>query len=81
MNGAPLGAASHPTRRDLTVHLVPIPPGVFHCIGNLSDTPFVLQNYPTEYYNLEDEGRVPFASHPIPSLGRGFDWNLVHRTP
>lgn len=64
---------------DLTGHLVPIPPGVLHCIGNLGAEPFLLQNFPTELYNPSDEGRVPFASKPIADLGQPFAWELVER--
>ncbi|HXY47352.1 MAG TPA: hypothetical protein VEK13_05605 [Thermoplasmata archaeon] len=73
---AATGASSEPPS-----FLVPIPPGVLHCIGNLSSEPFVLQNFPTELYNPQDEGRVPFAELPIPSLGRPFSWDLVPRPP
>ncbi len=71
------GAAAAGARQ---TYLVPIPPGVYHCIGNLSDQPFVLVNFPTELYNASDEGRVPFATLPIPSLGRPFRWDEVPRT-
>lgn len=63
------------------IHLVPIPPGVLHCIGNLSPEPFLLQNYPTELYNPADEGRVPFTSMPANRLGGPFDWSRVKRSP
>ncbi len=66
-------------RREIVTYLVPIPPGVYHCIGNLSTELFVLQNYPTEFFTPSDEGRVPFADQPIPSLGSPFSWNLVDR--
>jgi dTDP-4-dehydrorhamnose 3,5-epimerase len=80
MAGADLARASHATKRDLVTYLVPIPPGVYHCIGNLSAAPFVLQNYPTEYYSPDDEGRVPFAEQVVASLGRPFAWDLVRRS-
>ena len=67
--------------RELTTHLVPIPPGVLHCIGNLGAEPFLLQNFPTELYSPSDEGRVPFASVSVPALGRPFAWELVTRSP
>ena len=82
MIGAPVratGGAEPPS--EFTRYLVPIPPGVLHCIGNLSSEPFVLENFPTELYNPEDEGRVPFADLSIPSIGRPFSWNLVARSP
>jgi len=79
MAGVPARAAGHPTKRDSTTYLVPIPPGVCHCIGNLGEEPFVLQNYPTEYYSAADEGRVLFDSLIVPSLGRPFSWDLVRR--
>ncbi|HLY77552.1 MAG TPA: hypothetical protein VKT21_06670, partial [Thermoplasmata archaeon] len=82
MRGAPLSAVSFSPPRDLETHLVTIPPGVLHCIGNLSAEPFLLQNYPTELYNPADEGRIPFVSRRIPELGQGFEWSLVdRRTP
>ncbi len=80
MCGAPIaGLASPGGRADRTTHLVTIPIGVYHCIGNLHATdPFVLQNYPTRLYDAADEGRVPFAEAPIASLGgRPFAWELV----
>ena len=80
MVGASAKAPAHVPPRDLPGYLVPIPPGVLHCIGNLSSEPFLLQNFPTELYNPADEGRVPFASQPIPSLGGPFGWDRVQRT-
>ncbi len=62
-------------------HVVTIPPGVLHCIGNLSSDPFLLQNFPTELYDPGDEGRVPFVDLRIPSLGRTFSWDLVAGNP
>jgi len=70
-------AAAEPTAS--TIHLVPIPPGVYHCIGNVGVHPFVLQNFPTELYDPGDEGRVPFTEAPIASLGGPFGWPLVER--
>lgn len=70
--------APAPSRGETESYLVPIPPGVLHCIGNLSDHPFLLQNFPTELYNPSDEGRVPFADLPLPALGgRSFSWSTV----
>lgn len=63
-----------------TTFLVPIPPGVLHCVGNLSDSPFLLQNYPTELYNPTDEGRVPFRGVRVAALDGPFDWSEVART-
>lgn len=81
MQGAsPSDPGFHP-RRDVETYLVTIPPGVLHCIGNLSDEPFLLQNYPTEFYNPADEGRIPFSDRVVPQLGRGFEWRLVNRQP
>jgi dTDP-4-dehydrorhamnose 3,5-epimerase-like enzyme len=77
MTGAPLGAPGHRERRDLISSLVPIPPGVYHCIGNLSPHPYLLVNFPTELYNAEDEGRVPFTEVPVRALGGPFSWELV----
>ena len=77
MAGTSIREAAHASRRDLTTYLVPIPPGVYHCIGNLSEELFVLQNYPTEFFNPADEGRVPFVDQLIPSLDRSFAWDLI----
>ena len=79
MTGAFRDSVASPRPRDFTTYLVPIPPGVLHCIGNLGTEPFLLQNFPTELYNAADEGRVPFESLPIPALGRPYDWSLVER--
>lgn len=68
-----------PSPGDSAGFLVPIPPGVLHCIGNLGAEPFLLQNFPTELYNPSDEGRVPFVSKPIAELGTPFSWELVER--
>lgn len=79
MTGVPLSTAAASPKRDVTTYLVPIPPGVNHVIGNLSTAPFVLQNFPTEYYDPADEGRVPFVEQSIPALDRPFSWDLVPR--
>ncbi len=82
MVGAPYSEARRANPSDeIPSYLVPIPPGVLHCIGNLSAEPFVLQNFPTELYNPKDEGRVPFSELSIPALGRSFSWDLVARSP
>jgi len=81
MLGAPSETPSDPSRVRTTTCLVPVPPGVLHCIGNLGTEPFLLQNFPTELYNPSDEGRVPFSSLPVESLKGPFSWSLVgHRT-
>ena len=79
--GVPYDAASSPAAHTVPAALVPIPPGVLHCIGNLSDRPFVLQNFPTELYDPSDEFRVPFAEARIASLGGTFSWERVDRAP
>jgi hypothetical protein len=79
MAGAPLEAPGATPPGSLPTHLVPIPPGVLHCIGNLSDQPFVLVNFPTELYNAADEGRVPFTDRPVAALGGPFRWEDVPR--
>lgn len=78
MTGVHRDELAHSPPRDITTYLVPIPPGVLHCIGNLGSEPFLLQNYPTELYNPADEGRVPFEAKPILALRRPFAWNLVN---
>lgn len=77
MKGAPYAPPSHETKSDVETSLVPIPPGVYHCIGNLSIQPFMLINFPTELYNAQDEGRVPFHEIRIDSLGGPFEWTRV----
>ncbi len=77
MAGGPFRGSVEPG--DAVTYLVPIPPGVHHCIGNLSTEPFLLQNFPTELYDAHDEGRVPFVDVPIGSIGRPFSWDLVAR--
>ena len=83
MNGASTSRDRPETGRKEpeTIYLVPIPPGVLHCIGNLSEEPFLLQNYPTELYNPADEGRIPFISLPVKELGVPFAWTRVRRGP
>jgi dTDP-4-dehydrorhamnose 3,5-epimerase-like enzyme len=78
MLGAPYGREGSPqSPGSEPSFLVSIPPGVLHCIANMSDRPFLLQNFPTELYDPKDEGRVLFADLPIPALGRPFSWDLV----
>jgi dTDP-4-dehydrorhamnose 3,5-epimerase len=77
MKGAPYIQPSQGTKGDVETSLVPIPPGIYHCIGNLSTLPFVLVNFPTELYNPQDEGRVPFREVQIDSLGGPFEWTRV----
>ena len=80
MSGAAYSGAGGPgAPSPTTSYLVPIPPGVLHCIGNLSDRPFLLTNFPTELYDARDEGRVPFGERTIPSLDGPFSWDLVDR--
>jgi dTDP-4-dehydrorhamnose 3,5-epimerase len=77
MEGAPFGQLASPAKREIITYLVPIPPGVYHCIGNLSEDPFVLLNSPTELYDPADEGRVPFTEVPIGELSGPFTWDRV----
>lgn len=79
MTGASIGHPNRTSKLDSITHMVTVPEGVYHCIGNLHSTePFFLQNFPTRLYDQKDEGRVPFESVPIESLGgRGFAWELV----
>jgi dTDP-4-dehydrorhamnose 3,5-epimerase len=77
MVGAPYERLSRPAKEDIVTFLVSIPPGVCHCIGNLSRHPFVLANSPTELYDPADEGRLPFADVPVDSLAGPFDWARV----
>ncbi len=79
MVGAPFDGQYGTTKRDVPSSLVPIPPGIYHCVGNLSDRPFVLTNFPTELYNPGDEGRIPFRDVPIESLRGPFAWDRVAR--
>lgn len=77
MVGAPYQGLSFPSKKDVPTFLVSIPPGVCHCIGNLSEDPFVLVNSPTELYDPSDEGRLPFADVKIDALHGPFAWDLV----
>ena len=77
MVGAPYEGREWKARADVPSSLVPIPPGVLHCIGNLSNRPFVLTNFPTELYDPGDEGRVPFREVTVETLGGPFDWEIV----
>jgi dTDP-4-dehydrorhamnose 3,5-epimerase-like enzyme len=79
MRGVPWDRLSASGPQSATTYLVPIPPGVLHCIGNLATGPFLLQNYPTQLYDASDEGRVPFASLPVSATGRPFGWDQVPR--
>jgi dTDP-4-dehydrorhamnose 3,5-epimerase len=79
MKGAPFDDPGQASPGSLTTHLVPIPPGVLHCIGNLSERPFVLVNFPTQLYDAADEGRVPFPDRPVAALGGPFRWEDVPR--
>jgi dTDP-4-dehydrorhamnose 3,5-epimerase len=82
MRGAPPSDAGFSPKRDLTTYLVTIPPGVLHCLGNLSSEPLLLQNYPTEFYDPSDEGRVPFNTRRISDISGYFEWGRVDtRTP
>ncbi|MGH9029779.1 MAG: hypothetical protein ACRDV4_09215 [Acidimicrobiales bacterium] len=77
MEGARYEQAARREREDVPTYLIPIPPGVYHCIGNMSDRPFVLTNFPTELYDPGDEGRVPFLEVRVASIDTPFDWDLV----
>ena len=77
MTGAPYVRPSSGAIEDVETSLVPIPAGVYHCIGNLSPQPFLLVNFPTELYNPQDEGRVPFSEVSIESIGGPFEWSRV----
>jgi dTDP-4-dehydrorhamnose 3,5-epimerase len=77
MCGAPFDRPARETTSDAETFLVPIPPGVYHCIGNLSRLPFALVNFPTELYDAQDEGRVPFADVSIDRLQGPFSWDRV----
>ncbi len=81
MVGAPYDRLSRPTKEDIATFLVSIPPGVCHCIGNLSRHPFVLVNSPTELYDPADEGRLPFVGVQVASLEGPFDWTRVEIEP
>lgn len=73
-----LSAPPAPGKREAMTYLVTIPIGVYHCIGNLSRHPFLLQNYPTRLYDPQDEGRVPFVEVPVVGLGGcPFTWESV----
>ncbi len=77
MEGAPYDRLSRSSKEEATTYLVPIPPGVYHCIGNLSARPFVLVNFPTALYDPTDEGRAPFRDVRVEALRGPFGWDLV----
>jgi dTDP-4-dehydrorhamnose 3,5-epimerase-like enzyme len=77
MEGAPYDRPASGAKKETMTSLVPIPPGVYHCIGNFSARPFVLLNFPTELYSSDDEGRVGFRDVPIDSLQGPFEWDRV----
>ncbi len=77
MTGVPLTSSYSEAPTTKTISLVPIPPGVYHCIGNFGKEPFVLTNFPTELYDATDEGRVPFSDVVVGSSGTTFDWSRV----
>ena len=80
MAGRPFSAPPVERPATETLALVPIPPGVYHCIGNRSSAPFLLQNFPTELYDPGDEGRVPFTEAAGLTGGVPFAWDRVGRT-
>ncbi len=77
MSGAPFDRPSREANESARTFLVPIPPGVYHCIGNLSRRPFLLTNFPTELYDARDEGRIAFGEVPIERLMGPFSWDCV----
>ena len=79
MVGVPFDRLDSPSKAESETFLVPIPPGVYHCIGNLSRHPFVLLNSPTELYDPADEGRVPFADVRVESLDGPFAWDRIEQ--
>jgi dTDP-4-dehydrorhamnose 3,5-epimerase len=79
MAGAPYDQLSRSAKQEIATFLVSVPPGVCHCIGNLSRYPFVLINSPTELYDPSDEGRLPFAEVRIGSLAGPFAWDLIDK--
>ncbi len=81
LKGMPFPAGSTAEEPPDRTYLVPIPPGVLHCIGNLSSAPFLLENFPTELYDPRDEGRVPFAERPVGSDRIPFAWADVEYGP
>ncbi len=81
MEGASYDRPSRVMKEESRTFMVPIPPGVYHCIGNLSSRPFLLINFPTELYNAQDEGRVPFRDIHIEALGGPFGWDRVSAEP
>lgn len=79
MAGTPTSAPSTRGKKDMVTHMVTVPEGVYHCIGNLHPTdPCIHQNFPTRLFDPQDEGRVMFVKTPVESLGgRLFSWDLV----
>lgn len=65
---------------DIETFLVTVPAGVYHCYKNIGKNLVILQNFPTQLYNQEDEGRELFDNVPIANLNnQTFFWNLVKK--
>lgn len=63
---------------NLKTFIVTIPVGVYHCYKNIGKNLVMLQNFPTELYNPDDEGRMLFKNVSIEGLGgKPFSWDLL----
>ena len=77
MDGAAWNGTEPSEKHDLGTSVVSIPPGVYHCLGNVSRSPSLLVNFPTRLYSPADEGRVPFAAVHPSGNGPPFAWSRV----
>ena len=63
---------------EIKTYLVTIPVGVYHCYKNIGENLVILQNFPTQLYNRQDEGRKLFTKVTVESLGgQFFSWKLL----
>jgi len=67
-------------KTSLPCYTITIPEGIYHGIMNPGPGVAMIINHPTERYNPEDEGRIPFSDTPIPSMNNEtIDWGKVKR--
>lgn len=72
-------AKNQNSKFDIKTYLVTVPIGVYHCYKNIGKNLVILQNFPTQLYNPQDEGRELFKNLKIQALDRPFSWNLVKK--
>jgi dTDP-4-dehydrorhamnose 3,5-epimerase len=57
-------------------YLLLVPVNVLHCFKNIGQKEAILLNFPTQLYNPQEEGRIPFKEVKL-SDGTYFNWALV----